>query len=112
LYDFHSSDEHVTRVTDLLQPYPPSEHDRVGCLRAFEAEVLALEVYRQVLLSDDLFRALSDDSAERFWSSEGCKRRAVWGEPIDLVALVAKRFVDPTSEDGSPRNLFPPPQKT
>ncbi|PWT86867.1 MAG: hypothetical protein C5B58_00700 [Acidobacteria bacterium] len=108
IYDFRSSDEHLTRVEDLLLPYPVAAHDSVGCLRAFQAEVLTLETYRRVFGRPELFSALQDSSVAEFWRLSIRRQRSLWGAPIELSRLVSERFLDVASGGGRPLNFYPP----
>jgi len=68
--------------------------------RALQAEILASSIYTRILMNDTLREQLRTETrVEGFWRSNETRRRALYGEPIDLHAATHAQFfsahVDP-----------------
>jgi hypothetical protein len=93
LYGLRGAAEHMNLLDSVLGDYPEAEREAVGLQRAFQAQVLASDVFRRVFATADFHTVFqSDDNIARFWDEPWATQVAAWGNPIDLDAVVARRF--------------------
>jgi hypothetical protein len=93
LYDLRGAAEHMNLLDSVLGDYREAERETIGLRRAFQAQVLASDVYRRVFANAHFHAVFqSDDSIARFWDEPWARQVAAWGNPIDLDAVAARRF--------------------
>lgn len=92
-YDLRSASEHMNGWESYLEQTPEADRERYASLRAYQAELLASQVYTRLLSNGTLLRQFeTDESIESFWTLQDHERKAFWGDPIDLEALSATHF--------------------
>jgi len=95
-YDLRSASEHMNGWEFYLEQVLKSERDREASLRAYQAELLASQVYTKLLSSQALLRVFeTDESIEKFWMLQDGERKTLWGDTIDLETLAAAHFQCP-----------------
>jgi hypothetical protein len=69
LYELRNHTEHMNPLDSGLTEYPAADRFAVGLERAFQAQMLASEVYFRILESPSLISLYSkDDQVDSFWS--------------------------------------------
>jgi hypothetical protein len=95
LYRLRNTSAHLKDFEGDLSAYPTAGRNVVALMRAFQAELLATEVYRRILSSQELLEHMRDDeSIERLWDLEESEIQRLWRAPIDLETPCRERFVD------------------
>ena len=90
LYRLRSVEEHFRPWQPILGLTGP-EAERVGALRAYQAERLASHVYAMVSANSSLRNQFQDEPAiSSFWALDEMERRARWPSRLDLNALEAE----------------------
>ena len=85
LYDLRSATEHMNDYRLLLEHYPEARREHVASLRAYEAQVLACQIYMRLAESEDLRTRFGDDSElEQFWSMREGEQQRQWGHIFDV----------------------------
>jgi hypothetical protein len=105
MYRLRNATSHLNDFERELGDYPAEGRNVTALLRAFQAEILATEVYRRILSNDELLEKMKDDdSIEGFWDLDEPELRRLWGDPIDLETPCRERFTDPdTRQPPDPR---------
>jgi hypothetical protein len=94
LYELRSLAEHLHPFGNALASYPPDQHERIALRRAYQAQLLASNVYERILSSGTL-RALfsADDDIDAFWAQTRPQQILAWGKPIDLELKATARLL-------------------
>ena len=86
LYRLRSVEEHFRPWQRVLGVTAGSEADRLGALRAYQAERLASHVYAVTLANASLRDHFRDEQAiASFWALEDGQRREAWPSRLDMV---------------------------
>jgi hypothetical protein len=76
-----------------LTEYPAADRFAVGLERAFQAQMLASQVYLKILENPSLISLFSrDDQVDSFWGMPWANQVATWGPPIDLDSITKTGF--------------------
>jgi hypothetical protein len=111
LYNLRSCIEHMNDVSKALGAYPPEEQDAVFLLRCFQVEEIVREVYRRLLLSDELRDYFSsDEKADSLWRLKEAEQQRLWGDAIDLDSIAKTDFLD--DRTAMPPTRLRPPAST
>ena len=94
LYDLRSWAEHLHSLDQGLARYRRSVREGIALRRAYQAQLLASNVYERIFADDNL-RVLfaTDADIEGFWRRSRNQQVQTWGDPIDLETLCAARFI-------------------
>ena len=94
LYELRNSAEHHNPFTQVLGAYPTGDHERIALRRAYQAQVLASDVYRRIFLDPQLLAHFSADaSISAFWATPWAQQVHAWGAASDLDALATSRML-------------------
>ena len=86
MYQLRSCAEHMNPMEKVLQ-FP--EPDRIAWKRSLESELVASEIYLRLFRIPELLLRFSDDDAiSAFWHEPDHVVHAMWGNPLDLTAVV------------------------
>ena len=95
IYELRNTISHLNDFEDALIAYPQEGRNVTALLRSFQAELLATEVYRRILSSDELLEKMRDDDAiKELWELDESAVHRLWGPPIDLGGPCRARFTD------------------
>jgi hypothetical protein len=93
IYDLRSASEHMNAWETYLEQVPEAERERYASLRAYQAELLAGQVYTRLLSNQVFLKQFgTDENIESFWTLQDHERKVLWGDPVDLEALGTERF--------------------
>lgn len=93
LYDIRSSIEHTKDVAPAVKKMRGIDSRETFMFRALQSEILASEIYARILSDAKLLNAFSTESrVEGFWTLDGARRQALWGERIDIDAMARSQF--------------------
>lgn len=94
LYELRNAAEHHNLFTQVLAPYPATQHERIALERTYQSQVLASEVYRKIFHSPMLQTHFSTNTAiEAFWALPWAQQVYAWGAPIDLASIASTRML-------------------
>ena len=92
LFDLRSTAEHMNDFWSVLNHIPAEDRERVGWLRAYQAELLAGWLYIRVFSDRALLETFrNDESIDEFWGLAEAQQRARFGSPLDVQRLAAER---------------------
>lgn len=95
IYELRNTISHLNDFEDALHAYPQEGRNVTALLRSFQAELLATDVYRRILSTDELLEKMRDDDAIKvLWELDESELRRLWGPPIDLDGPCRARFTD------------------
>lgn len=87
MYRLRSCAEHMNGMEEVLGGC--AEPHRTAWKRCLESELLASEIYFRLLSAPDLLQHFTDDDAIlTLWKQKDHVVHAVWGNPLDLTAIV------------------------
>jgi hypothetical protein len=88
LYRLRSVEEHFRPWQPILGVPAGDEAERVGALRAYQAERLAGHVYAIALANAPLREQFRDEQTiASFWALDEKRRREQWSNRLDLAAI-------------------------
>ena len=87
LYQLRSVEEHFRPWQPILNVAPGNDAERIGALRAYQAERLASHVYAITLANSPLLEHFRDEETiAKFWSLDESVRCDQWPLRLDLAA--------------------------
>lgn len=93
VYELRSATEHLNDWEELLTGFSPKKREALITQRAFEIEVIASQSLARVLRTPTLLEYFKDDQQiEQFWELDDRERTALWGAPLDIEAVLEKRY--------------------
>jgi len=93
LYQLRSQTEHMNPDDSVLARYQRSEQQAKGLERAYQAQLLASNVYERILSTPSLHDVFDSDAhIDDFWRLPMDEQQAIWGNPIDLEQFTRSRF--------------------
>jgi len=94
LYELRSCIEHSKNIEPAIRKPKNVARTEAFAFRALQAEILASTIYSRILTNGALREQLRTDvRVEGFWRRSEDKRRALWGETIDLHADADAEFL-------------------
>lgn len=93
IYDIRSSVEHIKDVMPMVRKARGISVEEAFEFRALQCEILSSTIYSRILGNPELMNCFSTErKVEGFWRRSQDKRRALWGESLDLDAEVRNQF--------------------
>lgn len=94
LYELRNTAEHHNSLGAVLPSCSGAALDRMTLRRAYQAQVLAIDVYRQIFLDPQLQQHFAEDATiDAFWNLPLPQQIQAWGATLDLEAIATARML-------------------